>query len=67
MEERIHLIPKEKNFYSYFFLTKDIIDVHEYKCEYCIFFSCCFPFALVTDTIIFIPQCLANNIELCFK
>ena len=67
MDERRPLIPRERDFYSYCFLTKDLVDTRECKVDYFLLFSCCFPCALITDIIIFLPQCISNNVELCFS
>jgi len=47
--------------------TKDLISVRECTCNYSLLASGCFIPAVVTDSLMFIPQVIINNIKLCFK
>ena len=66
MEETTPFIIKDsKNFYKYFYCTRELIDTREFKCDYYILLICCSPFIFLYDLICLFPQCIYNNFVLC--
>lgn len=57
----------EDTYLRYCPCTKDLCSIRECTCNYSLLLGGCFIPAVVTDSIMFIPQVIINNIKLCFK
>jgi len=56
----------DNDFKKYCFCTRELIDIRECSCKYITMFSLTSPCALLADILACIPQCISNNIKLCF-
>lgn len=57
----------ETHFFQYCFCLKNLYDIRECKCKYCLAASCMAIPALIADAVALVPQILINNVKLCLK
>lgn len=69
-DERRELIETDEEFeefYTYCYCTKDLIQIRQRSCNYCVLFGTCAPLTIVADSLLLLPQFILNNIKLCIR